>query len=277
MEVKAMHFRWLFFGAFFWSYAVVRVCAATTFFIPEPYGLGPPYLSFSDSPFNNLQWSYFYLEDFEDGLFNTPGVDDKPYNQRGPGPGSSVDKDDGVIDGTGSGGWSYGAALPGAVFNFDGPALGGFPTHVGLVLTKAYYMGVEAYMQVWDSSGQQLPRSLSTFMQVGPIGSTADDRFFGVIHSDGISKIVLSTGIYGMTIDHLQYGKIVTGGQPCRGQGHVSVRPGKLQLSRVTRSPSGLWLALRTVGQRESTKMGVEGDRHPRPLSSDSRPFAVLS
>jgi hypothetical protein len=37
----------------------------------------------------------------------------------------------------------------------------------------------------------------------------------------------------------------------------------------------GVWFALCIVGQRESTRMGVEGDRHPRPLNANSRPFAV--
>ena len=37
--------------------------------------LGPSaYLEFADSPFSSLSFDYFYLEDFEDGLFNVPGV-----------------------------------------------------------------------------------------------------------------------------------------------------------------------------------------------------------
>jgi hypothetical protein len=37
-------------------------------------GLNGEYASASDSPFNGLNFSYFYLEDFEDLLLNTPGV-----------------------------------------------------------------------------------------------------------------------------------------------------------------------------------------------------------
>jgi hypothetical protein len=33
-----------------------------------------PYRSFEDSPFKDLTYRYFYLEDFEDGNLNTPGV-----------------------------------------------------------------------------------------------------------------------------------------------------------------------------------------------------------
>ncbi|MXX39720.1 MAG: hypothetical protein F4Z85_16945 [Gemmatimonadetes bacterium] len=33
-----------------------------------------PYRSFADSPFKNNHYLYFYLEDFEDGKLNTPGV-----------------------------------------------------------------------------------------------------------------------------------------------------------------------------------------------------------
>jgi hypothetical protein len=37
--------------------------------------IGPtPYLSSLDSPFNGPVFSYFFLENFEDGLLNVPGV-----------------------------------------------------------------------------------------------------------------------------------------------------------------------------------------------------------
>lgn len=42
--------------------------SSATFYGPTPY------LSFRDSPFSGTNFSYFYLEDFEDGLLNTPGV-----------------------------------------------------------------------------------------------------------------------------------------------------------------------------------------------------------
>ncbi|CCH96089.1 hypothetical protein [Microcystis aeruginosa] len=73
-----------------------------------PTLLGPtPYLSFNDSPFKNVNFSYFYLENFEDGSLNVPGVTASsasglPFGVEGPGfYTDSVDIDDGVIDGNG--------------------------------------------------------------------------------------------------------------------------------------------------------------------------------
>ena len=71
--------------------------------------IGPtPYSSFADSPFAGGSFSWFYVEDFEDGLINTPGVSVSPLTSAMAVGGytDSVDGDDGVIDGSGSGGHS---------------------------------------------------------------------------------------------------------------------------------------------------------------------------
>lgn len=77
--------------------------ATTTFFGPTPY------LSFSDSPFANQSHDYFYLENFEDGVLNTPGVTASPgwVPFTSGGYRDSVDADDGNIGGSGSQGNSY--------------------------------------------------------------------------------------------------------------------------------------------------------------------------
>src|SRR5438067_673727 len=71
--------------------------------------LGPsPYLSFADSPFNGGSFGYFYLETFEDGALNTPGVTASAGSVTSPGSlTDSVDGDDGTIDGSGTAGHSY--------------------------------------------------------------------------------------------------------------------------------------------------------------------------
>ena len=88
--------------------------------------LGPvPYLSAADSPLLADPALDVVLEDFEDGLFNVPGVIAEPIENYafspfdpfvndgrgivvGPGPDTdSVDGDDGVIDGWGNGGSAY--------------------------------------------------------------------------------------------------------------------------------------------------------------------------
>ncbi len=73
-------------------------------------GTGPtPYLQTSDSPWlSQIGSANFYLEDFEDGLLNTPGVSATGANVIGPGGlTDSVDGDDGNVDGSGSTGRSF--------------------------------------------------------------------------------------------------------------------------------------------------------------------------
>ena len=132
--------------------------------------LGPtPYLSQADSPFDlsGLGVSFF-LEDFEDHLFDTPGVSGNGFVvgdvfSAFPGVIDSVDGDDGVINGictvpvitppanVGDPNWGQLAGLTdfcdsysrggseGITFTFDEAALtsalGGFPTHVGIAWT----------------------------------------------------------------------------------------------------------------------------------------------
>jgi hypothetical protein len=95
------------------------------------------YLSFVDSPFNGVSLGYFYLEDFEDHAFNTPGVS-SPTGEVARvlyagvpdiGGFDSVDADDGSIDGLGRLGDSFanGAGFEGFTFTFDESQLGSLP------------------------------------------------------------------------------------------------------------------------------------------------------
>ena len=184
---------------------------------------GPvPYVSFSNSPFNGISFTQFYLEDFEDGLFNTPGVTAINNNPGGSslciyGPGGatdSVDEDDGIIDGSGLNGHELSACSNdggdnyGTTFIFDKDVLGVFPTHVGIVWTDGSKTAKTKF-EAFDASGNSLG-------VIGPVkisddsflGTTSEDRFFGASNTDGISKITLRdpTGYNTLSIDHLQYG-----------------------------------------------------------------------
>lgn len=102
--------------------------------------LGPtPYLSLADSPFAGGSFAYFHLENFEDGLLNTPGVSAAIGTVSGPGAlTDSVDADDGAIDGFGTGGSVLYSnfATSAFSFTFNASALGGLlPTHAGIVWT----------------------------------------------------------------------------------------------------------------------------------------------
>jgi hypothetical protein len=185
--------------------------------------LGPsPYLSFSDSPFSDVDFSYFYLEDFEDG-FNVPGVTANTDQVLGPATlTDSVDGDDSSNDGFGSAGHSLYSkgSLEKLTFTFDINVLGELPTHVGLVWTdvgaligetpqNATGIGKVGF-EAFDGMGI----SLGT---IGPVelgdgrfdGTTAEDRFFGVAYKQGISKFTISMNSQDWEVDHLQYGRAV--------------------------------------------------------------------
>jgi hypothetical protein len=187
--------------------------AALTFYGPVPY------LSSADSPFASLYTSPdFYLEDFEDGSLNTPGVtsatgsvlSDPLYTD-------SVDADDGFVDGFGSDGKSfYSAGSTTFTFVFDEGTLGYLPTNVGVVWTDVGFASPDngygnVVFEAFDTSGVSLG-------YIGPCavgdgksaGQTAEDRFFGVFYPNGISKITIAmANSTDWEIDHLQYGKVV--------------------------------------------------------------------
>ena len=173
--------------------------------------LGPtPYLSGADSPFDGSSFDFFFLEDFEDHLFNAPGVSASAGGVAsvvfGPTNHDSVDADDGVIDGSGLDGdtFFYVVGATGITFSFDAGVLGSLPTHAGIVWTDG--LGTTLF-EAFGPGGA----SLGTIGPVGiadgtVVGTTAEDRFFGLIHEGGISGIKISNTIGGIEVDHLQYG-----------------------------------------------------------------------
>ena len=177
-----------------------------------------PYTSFSDSPLSSVaNFSYFYLEDFEDASADTPGWTfsvDGPGPFQGPGssrlrpPGpttDSVDADDGVVDSLGNGGHSF--VIDRARFSifFDANPLGSLPTHVGLVLTDLAGTG-SITVTIFDDTGSSVGTvSVADLSNTDPEGDTAEDRFVGATHASGISRIFVST-VGTVEFDHLQYG-----------------------------------------------------------------------
>ncbi len=169
--------------------------------------LGPtPYLSQADSPFA-LGTGTFCLEDFEDGLLDVPNV---TGNGSVVGPGGltdSVDGDDGTIDGSGTNGHSYfspsGAA--GITFMFDPSAPLGLPTNAGMVWTDGGF-GDTVTFEAFDQNGTSLGTTEAPNLgDNSNVGTTAEDRFFGVENAGGISAIKLSNPDGGIEVDHLQF------------------------------------------------------------------------
>ncbi|MCK6485084.1 MAG: PKD domain-containing protein [Phycisphaerae bacterium] len=188
--------------------------------IAPPFQLiGPlPYLCETDSPFP-LGTTGFFLETFEDGLLNTPGVSASGGGPTGPGGlTDSVDCDDGVIDGSGTNGrdFFFGAGSVGVTFTFNAQALGGFPTHAGIVWTDG--SGTITF-EAFDAQGASLGTLSGNHADGSFTGGTAEDRFYGVIHAGGISAIHIRNTSGGIEVDHLQYGVMGGFGDDCNTNG----------------------------------------------------------
>jgi hypothetical protein len=197
--------------------------------------LGPtPYLSATDSPLFGGRYSYFHLEDFEDGDLNTLGASASAgWSVLGPGLlTDSVDIDDGVLDNSGSAGHSFYSnnTQSSLTITFSAAALGGnLPTHVGIAWTDVGdatpTLGEGAVrFSALDANGNALG-SLGPFVlgDGTALSATGEDRFFGVIHAEGISSLTLTMdNSVDWEVDHLQYGF-----QP---DGNVVPEPGSLTL-----------------------------------------------
>jgi hypothetical protein len=190
--------------------------AAPTFYGPSPY------LSSANSPFSGGSFWYFHTETFEDGALNTPGVTaNTGFVVSNDIFVDSVDADDGTIDGSGQDGSTLiNDSTTSITFTFNLAILGSLPTAAGIVWTDVGFAdgtrifnarkfgSDEVTFEAFDALGL----SLGT---VGPVtlgdgsnqGETAEDRFFGVANSEGISSIKVSMGeSIDWEVDHLQYG-----------------------------------------------------------------------
>jgi len=204
--------------------AVCAALAAATVPVNAAIPYGPsPYLAFDNtltgaglsiSPFAGQSFTSFYLETFEDGLLNTLGVSANAGNLRVGAYTDSVDADDGVIDGSGSAGrsWGFGSGSSGITFTFNAGLLGSLPTHVGIVWTDGSgTVTFEAF-----GPGNSLLGTIvgSGFADAGHFGGTAEDRFFGISDVGGIASIRISNTLGGIEVDHLQYGLESTSAVP---------------------------------------------------------------
>lgn len=174
------------------------------------------YRSFADSPFAGFNYSaYFHLENFEDGLVNTPGLTMTPALGGGSvladGTASSVDLDDGLIDGTGNGrsyilSYFSGSTASRLNLTFDPSALGGqLPTDVGFVRLIGWPGDMS--INIYDASNSLVATILHGVTGNPFSYTTDDDRFFGYRHLPGISRVEIINPLGSQTqFDHIQYG-----------------------------------------------------------------------
>ena len=219
-----------------WVLSVVLASAAHLAGEPgqaEVTFLGPtPYFSAEDSLFDlSGLGETFFLEDFEDGELNTPGIFDPAapdVSSFVASPGlmtDSVDADDGVMDGLGQNGHSLVSAR-GLVQPIDPPistsyiwlqfneqTLRGWPTAFGFAWTDGGQPSLVT-LRIFDTELNEIARAefdgIGDSMQTG---ETEEDRFIGVFSDEPIVGVVISSRHRGQTarfeIDHVQYGRFI--------------------------------------------------------------------
>ena len=172
------------------------------------------YFDESDSPFDLFgQGGEFFLEDFEDGLLNTPGLSAFGGEIRFPSAFTdSVDTDDGLLDGFGTGGHNYWAFFgeygPVARFEFSEEVLGALPTSAGLVWTDGNYFATTIF-EAFGPKGESLGIGEFILGDDSHTGGTGEDRFIGLRFAGGISAIEIRADLGRIEIDHIQYGDLV--------------------------------------------------------------------
>ena len=157
-----------------------------------------PYAQRSDSPWAaGIRQGSIYVEDFEDGLVNTPGL---AMTSGFLLDGSSVDEDDGVLgNGTDNDfGFVYYAAgnIHTIRAEFSRDPEGRFPTHAGWVMDTLDQS--DARFTAYDPSGNLLA-SYNYILQWGEF------QFVGVYAPQGIGAIA-SDFNQRLYVDHVQYG-----------------------------------------------------------------------
>jgi hypothetical protein len=185
-----------------------------------------PYRSALDSPFyQGIQGGIIFLEDFEDGLLNTPFVRDGAgplafgttyrslITPTGVSPISNVDGDDGILDFHGSQGDSWitvrsdTGPLEYFEFEFEPNEEGQYPLFVGIVVTEVADIFDEVDIGVYGEAGLNLATSAEfdprLWFDMNLSGDLETHRFIGFYAEEGIRRF---RGINTLQVDHLQYG-----------------------------------------------------------------------
>jgi hypothetical protein len=166
-----------------------------------------PYTNSTSSPYFATQTvgRQYFLEDFEDGLVNTPGLGVLNGVLLGPsGTTDSVDIDDYTLNGSGTGGVSLRPATVLLVCQFNNTTLGGYPTRVGFVWTDGPQNSAITVTAV-NPQGLTVSQTYAGLGDNSFSGTTADDRFIGVEWPAGIQELRIQSATSGMEIDHVQY------------------------------------------------------------------------
>lgn len=175
------------------------------------------YQSIADSPLFSAGCDRpgveFYLETFEDGLLNVPGVDEP--NEPGfiATPGANTDSVE-------AGGRSLVASAATMTFTFE-VQNGSLPTRAGFAITDTATTA-NAPFTFFVMSGDGEPGIFNVNIgNASPVATKADDKFVGFSCPDGIAFIQVSAPITNFEIDHLQYSRVPAAGTALSSRGDM--------------------------------------------------------
>lgn len=169
-------------------------------------GTQAPYFSSANSPLVTASPGY-HLENFESGTLAVAGVTLTTAHGSSIDPGTSVDGDDGSIDGSGAAGKSLTVftqgGTNGATFTFNSVTLGGLPKSVGIAVTAA----IESPMVLTIFDPSNAVSGTLTIPSVSTSTPTSDDFLIWGSDPAGISAFSVSSNnaAIHMHLDHLQF------------------------------------------------------------------------
>lgn len=191
----------LFYAAFF---CLLSLNAQATLISYGP----TKYLQTSDSPwYQGIQNGTIYLEDFKDGLLNSPFVSANG-RIRGPGDRRSVDADDGLLDGRGENGgtWAVGdGEILELSFNPNEENL--LPAFIGIVITKtARDFERISVSTLGEANLTRFQFDLTPLFEKSNgdfLFDSSEAQFVGFYAPEGIVSVSFEAARF---FDHLQYG-----------------------------------------------------------------------
>lgn len=196
-----------------WAAAIAAVITSA---IPslshaQTFSAATAYASSQNSPYfaTKTVGKQYFLEDFEDGGINTPGLSvlETAIALFTPSPTTdSVDIDDYTLNGSGTGGISLAPTSPtGTItFAFSNAALGGFPTKAGFVWTDGAPNN-SILVTAWNPQGITVQAQYNGLGDNNGSGGTAEDRFIGIEWPAGIQYLRVQSLTGFLEVDHVQY------------------------------------------------------------------------
>lgn len=191
----------LFYAAFF---CLLSLNAQATLISYGP----TKYLQTSDSPwYQGIQNGTIYLEDFKDGLLNSPFVSANG-RIRGPGDRRSVDADDGLLDGRGENGGTW-AVGDGEILelSFNPNEENSLPAFIGIVITKtARDFERISVSTLGEANLTRFQFDLTPLFKKSNgdfLFNSSEAQFVGFYAPEGIVSVSFGAARF---FDHLQYG-----------------------------------------------------------------------